>query len=451
MKNWFFTFLLLLCCNSIKAQQINITLNNSSDYKAVLYSVSGDNLTLIDTVKTNNKGKFFIELGKKSPKTGLYRLIFSKNNWLDFIVDGEDIELKSEASAILDNMEVIKSTSNKLFFDFIKLNRDYKTKNELLQLIIARFPQDDEYYKTTILRLNKLQDEYLYFVNSVITEDPNKFIAKYIKSSQLPIVNYQLPIDQQLAYLRTNGLDKVDFNETALINSDVFTNKAIELLTYYRNPQFSKEQLEIEFMTAVDTILNKAKVNNLVYQQLVEYLIKGFRDFGFDAIINYMVDNYVIKDELCLDEKLETSLERRIQQSKNFKVGATVPNIIIPDNNGKNIELNSLKAEKTLIIFYASWCPHCQTLIPQINELYKTQKNKSFEVLAISIDTSKTDWLKVVEGNNLKWLNACDFKGWSGKSVIDYYIYATPSMFLLDKNKKVIGLPLTFNDLKNLL
>ena len=31
-------------------------------------------------------------------------------------------------------------------------------------------------------------------------------------------------------------------------------------------------------------------------------------------------------------KNLETALERRIQQSKNFKVGNTVPNIIIPDS-----------------------------------------------------------------------------------------------------------------------
>ncbi len=451
MKNWFLAILLLFCFYNIKAQQVNVNLNNSNDTKAVLYTVSGDKLSLIDTIITKEKGKFFINLNKKSPVIGLYRLIFSPNNWLDFIVDGEDIELQSEASAILENMLVIKSNSNKLFFDFIKLNRDYKTKNELLQFVMSRFPKNDEYYATTKLRLNKLQDEYLYFINSVVVENPNKFIAKYIKSSQLPIINYELPGEKQLAYLKTNGLDKVDFSDVSLINSDVFTNKAIEYLTFYRNPQSTKDQLEKEFTVAVDTILNKAKVNSIVYQQLVEYLIKGFRDFGFDAIINYMVDNYVIKDELCLDEKLETSLERRIQQSKNFKAGASVPNLEIPDINGKKINLNDIKSEKTLIIFYASWCPHCQTLVPQIYDLYKNQKPKLFEVLAISIDTSKTDWQKVVNTNNLQWLNGCDFNGWSGKGVIDYYIYATPSMFLLDKNKKVIGLPLTLDDLKNLL
>ena len=79
------------------------------------------------------------------------------------------------------------------------------------------------------------------------------------------------------------------------------------------------------------------------------------------------------------------------------------------------IDLNKINSEKTLIIFYASWCPHCQTLLPQIYELYKNQKEKKFEVLAVSIDTSKTDWLNFVRNNKLNWLNVSDLKGWEGQ------------------------------------
>ena len=68
------------------------------------------------------------------------------------------------------------------------------------------------------------------------------------------------------------------------------------------------------------------------------------------------------------------------------------------------IKLSEIASEKTLIIFYASWCPHCQTLLPQIYDLYKKQKEKKFEVLAVSIDTSKTDWLNFIKTNKLGWL-----------------------------------------------
>ena len=153
-------------------------------------------------------------------------------------------------------------------------------------------------------------------------------------------------------------------------------------------------------------------------------------------------------DEICLDEKLETALERRIQQSKYFKIDSAVPNIIIPDSTGSLIELSKIKSEKTLIIFYASWCTHCQTLLPELYETYKNQKEKKFEVLAVSIDTSRTDWLNFVRNNKLNWLNVFDLRGWSGQAVLDYYIYATPTMFLIDKNIKLIGMPKNVEELR---
>ena len=150
-------------------------------------------------------------------------------------------------------------------------------------------------------------------------------------------------------------------DDAELIYSDAFTNKTIEYLTYYRNPQLPKEFLEKEFMKAVDTLLNKAKVNQFVYQHITEYLIDGFKKFGFDKIIDYIVENYVIEDDLCLDEETENSIQRRIDQSKLLAVGIIAPNIIMPDKDGKVIDLSKIKSDKTLLVFYASWCPHCQT------------------------------------------------------------------------------------------
>lgn len=43
--------------------------------------------------------------------------------------------------------------------------------------------------------------------------------------------------------------------------------------------------------------------------------------------------------------------------------------------------------------------------------------------------------------NKLNWLNVSDLKGWEGQTALDYYIYATPTMFLVDKNNKLIGMP----------
>jgi len=267
----------------------------------------------------------------------------------------------------------------------------------------------------------------------------------------LPVVEPEISFDEQLDYLKMHALDNVNFNDNGLIYSDVFTNKTIEYLTYYRNPQLPLELLEKEFMSAVDTILTKARVNPIVYQHIAEYLIDGFKKFGFDNVLNYIVENYVIKDDLCLDEKLKSSIERRIDQARYFKIGNTVPDIISSNTTGKQIELNKINAEKILILFYASWCPHCQKLLPKIYDLYKNQQEKKFEVLAVSIDTLRTDWLNFIRNNNFDWLNVSDLNGWYGKTTNEYFIYATPTMFLIDNKLKLIAKPLTIEELRKRL
>ena len=439
MKNYYCFLVLLLSFNFLVAQNITVKVENVDKRKAALSFLSGEKISFIDSLTINENNEFEFNLEKEHP--GIYRITFNNKSWLDFIYDNEDVVIETDANNILDKIKVIQSGSNKIYYEYVKHNKEYKTKSELLQLILARYPAEDEYYQTTKEKLIQVQEDYLYFVNVTSQVNSNSFVSRYVKTSQLPVVETEIPSEEHLTYLKTHSLDNVDFNDDGLIYSDAFTNKTIEYLTYYRNPQLPLELLEKEFNSAIDSILNKAKVNEIVYTHIVEYLLDGFKKFGFDNVINYIVENYVIKDDLCLDEKLTTTLDRRIQQAKNFKIGNVVPNILLPDSSGSMIELNKIDADKTLIIFYASWCPHCQTLLPQIYELYKNQKEKKFKVIAVSIDTSRTDWLNFVRTNNLNWINVSDLSGWDGEVVTDYYIYATPTMFLVNMERKVVMMP----------
>ncbi|MCB9250260.1 MAG: TlpA family protein disulfide reductase [Ignavibacteriales bacterium] len=189
-------------------------------------------------------------------------------------------------------------------------------------------------------------------------------------------------------------------------------------------------------MKAVDSLLNKAKVNQLVYQHITEYLIDGFKKFGFDKIIDYILENYIIEDDLCLDEETENSIQRRIDQSKLLSVGTRAPNIIIPNKEGNVIDLSKINTDKTLIVFYASWCLYCKKLVPRLDEYYTT--NKEITILAISLDSNKDDWIKFIKENKIELVNINDPNGWDGTAASDYYIYATPSMFLLNEVKKIL-------------
>lgn len=441
-----YIYLLIILCNiSILSQSIKIEVSNLPNQTAKLYSLSGEKINFIDS-SLSSQNIFTYQI---KGEMGFYKIVFDKNKSIDFIFDDEEIEIETDANSVFDSLKIIKSESNKIYYDFISLNKDYKTKSELLNLILLRYPSEDDFYQATKNKLKQIQEEYNYFVNVTSQENPNSFIAMYIKSAQLPIIDSNISNEKRLDYLKSHSLDNVNFNNALLINSDVFTYKSIEYLTYYRNPQLPKELLEKEFIKAVDTLLNKAKINQLVYQHITEYLLDGFKKFGFDKIIDYIIDNYVIADDLCLDEETENSIQKRIDQLKLLTIGTEAPNFILTDNEGNVIDLSKIKAEKILLVFYSTQCPHCQILLPKLSTLKKERKN--LKIIAVSLDYNKNEWIEFLDENKIDLININDSKGWEGEFAKRFYIYATPTMFLIDSEKKIIGKPITFLELIKLI
>jgi len=410
-----------------------------------LSSVSGEKTTTLDTLLSQNGVSFSFVFNPRKHHPGLYRISSGGHRVADFLYDEEEISLEITSSGNEKIPVEHTSASNKLFLRFLELNKSYKTKSELLHFLLSRYPSGDGFIDVTRQQLMKVQDDYLYFIHSTSAANQEKFISAYLRSSQLPVIDPTIPFNDHLPYLRSHALDYVDFKDERLIQSDAFANKAIEYLMYYRNPQLPMQLLEKEFMAAVDTILGKAKVNTKVYTHLTEYLLDGFRKFGFDGVINYILENYVIKDELCLEEKLSDSLERRIQQAKQLKIGTTAPDITLTSPEGKNITLSSVPGKKKLLVFYSTGCSHCQTMIPELRE--HQMKKKDFEVIAVALDSNKEEWLSFIAKHKLNWSNVSDLKGWDGEAARKYFIYATPTMFLLDENLKIIGKPMNVKEL----
>lgn len=132
-------------------------------------------------------------------------------------------------------------------------------------------------------------------------------------------------------------------------------------------------------------------------------------------------------------------------------MGKTAPELEVNDTKGKPVRLAAITSEFTLLIFWSTNCPHCVSMMPRVRELYAGQSPKRFEVMAVSIDTSRTSWTNYLKEEKLNWINVSDLKGYYGKSAEDYNIYATPTVFLLDREKKILSKPITLMELEQAL
>jgi len=247
-------------------------------------------------------------------------------------------------------------------------------------------------------------------------------------------------------YTIEHFFDPIDFSDVELVRSNVYTTLAIDYISLYSNPNFTQEQLENAFIGAVDKIMYEAMDNSIVYEFIVDYLVGGFERFHFDKVLDYIAENYT--PEQCENEERKTDLQTRLKKYAELTNGKQAPDITIPGVNGKQIKLSKIRAEYTLVLFWASWCPHCNETLPKILNIYENSTNrKKLEVLSISLDKEMEEWKSAIDSANYTWLDACDLKAWDGPSAVDYNVYATPSMFLLDKDKKIVAKPITFEEL----
>lgn len=99
-------------------------------------------------------------------------------------------------------------------------------------------------------------------------------------------------------------------------------------------------------------------------------------------------------------------MDKYLKIYENTRVGNKAPDFIVNDINGKKIQLSDYRGKYVLLDFWASWCSPCIQAIPHLKTLYSNYKSKDFEIIGISCDDSKEDWIKGVEKYDLlDWCN----------------------------------------------
>ncbi len=121
-----------------------------------------------------------------------------------------------------------------------------------------------------------------------------------------------------------------------------------------------------------------------------------------------------------------------------IKVGQTAPGFTLSDKNGIEINLNDFKGKMVLVDFWASWCSYCRAENPELVSLYSEYKDKGFEIIGISIDTDRNDWLKAIDDDGIEYIQVIDQNGFESPIVDQYGVSSIPSMFLLDQDGVII-------------
>ncbi|HSH19011.1 MAG TPA: TlpA disulfide reductase family protein [Draconibacterium sp.] len=144
--------------------------------------------------------------------------------------------------------------------------------------------------------------------------------------------------------------------------------------------------------------------------------------------------------------------EEKAEQMKQFieQEGVNSPEIVLPDLNGKDVALSSLRGKVVLLHFWAAEDAGSRMLNSLLSDAYKKYKSKGLEIYQVNIGVNRSEWIDVIDKDELKWINVGDLEG-STKARLNYNVQKIPYNYLLDKEGKIVAKNLTGSDLDKAL
>ncbi len=144
-------------------------------------------------------------------------------------------------------------------------------------------------------------------------------------------------------------------------------------------------------------------------------------------------------------DNLTTGMERELMATESaqlVKQGSEAPNINLPNPDGKNIDLKSLRGKVVLLDFWASWCGPCRRENPNVVNVYNKYKDKGFTVYSVSLDRpgGLENWKAAIAADKLSWPNhVSDLQHWNSIAGRTYGIQSIPMSYLLNKEGVIVG------------
>lgn len=421
--------------------------------RAYLIQFKGDQQKIIDST-SSLEGVFSFQFSK-DVLPGIYRVILGDGGnenffdedpvYFDFIYNYEDIILRSTYTSVIDSMSILQSKENRIYYSYLKANEVFQAKMMRLSPLFELYFPGDKLYPSLNEEFADLQNEITRFSLSLTKEASETLAASVIQGSLLPIVETPGNEREMKLFLREHYFDLISFNDKRLLNSPVITKVYLDYLGLFRDPGLNQSQQEDNFILAIDQIMEAASDDPKIYDFTLNFLVDGFQRFQMEKVLVHIAENFI---EGGCETDSKKLLQKRLEGYEKMAPGKKAPDILSLDQNGKQVRLYDVEKDYTLVLFWASWCPHCAVFLKQLSKWYP-EKSLSLEVFAVSIDSSRFAWEEKLMMENFPWINTFSGAGWDGNAPKEYNVYATPTMFLLDHEHKIIAKPTTFREFRN--
>ena len=423
----------------------------------------GKNKLLQDTARVKD-GKVVFSDTAKLPR-GLYLVIIPGKSYFDIVVSDDQeftFKVNLDSEPVLNSIKFKGSEENEDYYDLLSskgpLNKELSIKGD--QYLA------DSCSKDTSSACKILKQEYLDLkekVNEIeleyIEEHPAYLSSKMINllhDSFTPEFKEIEDEDKRAAkryyYYKKHFFDNVDFKEEGLVRTPLFEGKVDE----YFDGNLIVKTCDSTIKEIDDVI---AKVDDYqMFRYLTTHLYSKYSKsklMCFDCINLHFYQNYFLKDERVdwYNEDQIKSIQKESWKLEHNQCGNKAFPLTLEDTTGTAYDLYKVDSKYTVLYFWSATCGHCKKATPKLQTLYEEIKDVyDMEVYSVCIDSEDLDPFKdFIKKYNFTWLNLLGSTAGSESYRTAYNVFSTPTIYIVDKEKKIIAKKLGVNDIKDFL
>jgi peroxiredoxin len=292
------------------------------------------------------------------------------------------------------------------------------------------------------------------FEKKIRIKEPGYYQLNFFKRQFVTVI-----LDKSNLEVNVDGNDPDGFYE---VKGSPDQELLRQLQAYLRDAQGSEEAkaLESEFQLAARNN-DEAKIMELrekyqavvdkAYDQSAAFLVQQPPSLG---LINLLQNGRDLDRDKYFDVYLTSADKFRKEWPDNYyakefvqyvevlkktAIGQPAPEISLPDPSGKLVTLSSFRGKFVFVDFWAKWCGPCRKENPNLVKAYRSFKGKDFEILGVSLDRNREDWLKTIQDDGLTWTNISDLKFWNSQAARDYNLSAIPYSVLVDPQGIIVA------------
>lgn len=434
--------ILNILANIAFGQTISGNLSQMTQTDLKLEGFIGFKSYTISSTNIDSNGNFTLKYSNEN--FGIGYLITPESKPIFLILNGEDIILSGDHLNNSEYLKINRGDENKLFEQYAK---EHPKREQALSAwtYLEKIYLQDTLFKSKKKATLAIQNEKNLLVNedvSFLAELPkNSYSSWYLPIrklvSNVPVVAQyrQNEINSTIAALRN-----LDYADERLYKSGLFKDAIDSHFWILENSGKPLDSVFVEMKISIDAMLEHLVKNEQKLNEVTEYLFDLLEKHSLFKASEYLALK-VLTQESCT---INYDLAKQLETYRVMKKGNTAPDMIFEKANFVNpnktlTKLSELKSKYTVVVFGASWCPKCNNELPEIANLYEKWRSKDIEVVFISIEDDN----KAFTIFSIPFPFPCysNLKKWDCEIVKNYYVFSTPTIFLLNNERKIILRP----------